>query len=93
MTRLIWKPAPEYLQYRPGHVMAETPSGNYVAGPRKSDEGWEYMTPNCEVFGEHEYHQLDYLTEEQAKAACEKHYEMRKILKPPRNDFLTRRRS
>ena len=56
-----------------GHIKADTSKGEYLAGPRKSDGCWEYMTPTCECFGDHNQHIFYCLTEAQAKTACETH--------------------
>lgn len=66
-----WEPEKNYRSGQ--HVRAMTAKGEYIAGPRRSDGCWEYMTPSCQVFGDHDMHVLDDLTEAQAKAACERH--------------------
>lgn len=61
------------------HFFAETSYGTYFIGPRKSDGGWEYATPD-EDWGEHRSHMLANLTREEAFSAVEADFAARRKL-------------
>jgi hypothetical protein len=67
---LEWKPD---AGRRADHMRADTPHGEYLIGPRRSDGAWEYATPDDD-FGEHDNHMLEDFTREQAFAAVEAEY-------------------
>jgi hypothetical protein len=70
---LEWKPDPARA---PDHMRADTPHGEYLIGPRRSDGAWEYATPD-EYFGDHNFHICDGLAREQAFAAVDAEYAKR----------------
>jgi hypothetical protein len=70
---LEWKPD---AGRRADHMRADTPHGEYLIGPRRSDGAWEYATPDDD-FGEHDNHMLENLTRGQAFYAVEFEYARR----------------
>ena len=74
---LIWKLDDNF---NPEHYRADTRHGTYFIGPRASDGAWEYCTPD-EDWGEHERHEHNNLTRDQAFAAVEAEFASRRSRK------------